>query len=113
MKSALEDSAMYATSASVFSHLSSLLRYWSRIHTTSPVYAECVETVWACLHCLLVSLVTIAQFEGNKTIHKDEVEKKLRIQYKMVHALKNPPEYHNKKHAQVRFPRPADGMGRH
>lgn len=71
---------------------------------TSSVYKDGVEKVWLSVHAHLYQSVTTEKLEASMSMGKDELEKKLRIQYKLVSTLKNPPDHHQKKQAHVSFP---------
>lgn len=94
---------MYGSSATVFSHLSSLLLYWSRIRSMSVVYEECIETLWSCIHSQLCNSVILTKLDNGVSIGKDELVKRLCIQHEVINALKNPADYRQKKQSHVSF----------
>ena len=94
---------MYGSSAIVFSHLASLLQYWSRIRSMSVVYEECIEIFWSYIHSQLCDSVIVTKLENGVSIGKEELEKRLSIQYEVIKALKNPVDYRQKKPTHVCF----------
>lgn len=108
MKNALHDTSMYSNSSIVFIHVSNLLRYWSKQRDTTNVYQELTENVWTCIHQLIANSITTFKSDsdeenGNASVAKDELEKKLRIHQKIINALKNPMDVKQKKQNRVRF----------
>lgn len=105
LKSILNDNSLSGISASVFVHVSNLLRHWHKVSTSSNTYESLLEEIWSSIRELMsssVSKVTDSASESDSNvINKDELEKKLRVQQKLINALKNPVDIRPKKQSRV------------
>ncbi|XP_065225730.1 E3 ubiquitin-protein ligase listerin [Planococcus citri] len=108
----LNDKSLFASSSSVFLHLSVLLRYWGRMRNSADkIYEALVDSIWLSLRSMVTRSVIAAKSNEDKDSEnnsiKDDLEKKLRVHQKMVNALKNPTDVRQKKQTRVKFSSPA------